>query len=212
MIKKHLLYCHGIALSDLLVYWLDYFYGNSDDERARHNIQTILSFMHQIKSLLENDIVFFIDELVSERWYRYSYAPRNAIWPPHLSSLRYIIDDFAQSDSWTPFLGKGFSKESFLPVIDVVESSISVTLAHNVYHKGNHDLYFPLKYFVDVFRSIVKKIMLQVKVSELELTLMERLLSLELPNLSRLSPADIAQVRSNEDRVLGKHRNRISLG
>lgn len=210
-IKLHLLYCHSLVIHDPLPYILDYFDQKSAPRVALTRLANYLSFLNQVRRCVEAGHLFFFDNVEDIRRARH--------WPPELLDWDQIKERAASID-----VSHDFAAE-LRPVPEEVRpyllrealNSIGKTLVANQSQGRKCDLYFPARFYRDALVLVVGVVRGTMDIREVELRVLERLLSADVPNLDTLDLEDVARIRENEEcfevwrRAIGRGLERVAM-
>lgn len=220
-IKQHLLYCHSLAVLDPLPYFLDFFRPSQADKQARIRFRNYLIFLNQIRPLVEAGTIFFLDESYQDAYRRDFFPSRGPkqsfIWPPALADSEQVAVIAAEADLSEAF-GEGEVRPLELRILYINNAleSIATTLVASEFHNRNLDMYFPARFFREALRGVVTRVRENLQIREGELLLLERLLSVKVPNLADLDPQDLVRIREGEEtfakwrRAVGRALERIA--
>lgn len=229
ILKKHLLYCHSIVMSDPGEFILRL---AKTDGARRDVLQNYLEFVSYIKDLVDEEIVILVDDWPlgmsyfnvlqgkspKTRGNRMIQDPHNLVsfmWPPKkwFPKDRYASD----ADKLYTF----FDNLVDMPLLESVPTkhrntrvelsldAIEVSLIADSLFEQNIDLYFPGNIDQIIFSKYLQFFNENIASNEGEVNALQDILSLELPGIEYLSISDIISIRKDSENF---SRLRNSLG
>lgn len=231
-VKKYLLYCHGVCLSDPAETVL----GLADRDRGA--LRRYLEFILELKELIESEIVVLLDDwplgaaLYNKRIGEPVDTPRHSFetykhgitftWPPSLWAPLDQVARAARDEPFRTLPGETFFGNLHEKIewgslnardsereLELCLNAVDMFLLADEAFKARIDLFFPSKRELNIFNEYIG-FMKRVVVPDVgALSTVASIISLDLPGLSKLSVSDIVAVRKSSDSF---DRLRTSLG
>lgn len=225
-LKKYLLYCHSICISDPGEFVLRL--AATRGGLGEGVLQNYLEFLNYIKELIENEVVILVDDWplgmayfnklqgkpVSTRGRRMVQDPQRIVsfsWPPGFRRNANSEDPdttrislFAKEDSKLDRRRKR-----------LLLNAIDVSLIADELFERNIDLYFNTTSDLELFSEYAHYLKKTTQVKQGELRTLENLVSLEVPEIANLSIADAIAIRESAEsferlrNALGKASRRL---
>ncbi|BFU90947.1 MAG: hypothetical protein NTAFB01_21340 [Nitrospira sp.] len=224
-IKKHLLYCHSLCISDPGEFVLRM--AKHNKKIAAKTVENYFSFLFRIKPLLERQLITLVDDWpigvayfnmltgkpLAERSRNMVQDPLNPVlmmWPPSIwqghnpnwDDPKYVdkCKEFRQLLSEVKF--QHITSEDgplFLSRLDKSLYALEITMIADQLFEGRIDPYFPTSGDQGVFARYVKKFSSTREVPDGQLRVLSDLLRLDLPLLAELPIEEVIKIRELSD-------------
>jgi hypothetical protein len=195
-LKHHLLYCHSLAIDDPLPWLLDAFTlgerFSAYKTEARAPVVNCLRFLHQIEPLLRARVVVLVEN------------PIESLPTVHgvLRDREPLIGTADFSDISEEMRERLETHGELARMVYVEHADVELARGLEAVNKHTDrlDLYLPYLYYQQILRAVAEEERYGIPEwpREAELRVLGRLLSVRVPRLARLEPADIVSIRQSE--------------
>lgn len=240
VVKKHLLYCHSLCISDPGEVVLRLAPSNGDI--GKETLANYFTFLLQIKPLLEARIITLVDDWplgvallkmfqgkpATERSRNWPQDPNNPLpfwWPPHLwKGICNGIDDPAEADPTVLETRKQFwNSLSQIKFSNLTQDSqhrarlrsslnaLEISMIADRLLEGQIDPYFPTAGDREVFTNYIQKFGSPRIVQDGQLKCLTDLIRIHLPSISELPIDEIVKIRQIGDHF-EQWRNALERG
>jgi hypothetical protein len=153
-----------------------------------------------IKPLVAGGLIYLLDEIPYKHLNPYGRSPSTpglaaVIWPGTFPTWQEI-EEIAERVDYSDIADARPPEPLY---VHEALKSIDHTLLASSFHDGNLNMYFPASLFRDTLREAVERTNTSLERLGMDLTLLQRLLSVSVPRLSDLDIGDIVQIRNDEE-------------
>lgn len=213
-LKHRLLYCHAVAIDgsigDHIILPLKFILTKKDNISKLYHTKFVnfLNLIVSIKPLIESDVV----NIVPSNFVKFDIRgfQSGKKWSDTDIDFTKISTKEAKG---TPFFlpwakyGDDVEEKDIMGVM--AESNILAMANASKNFQGNFDIYLPHRYWQNVLSILINEASVKLNEHQSPIFLIPDLLNTEIPNLDRILPQDIINIRSSEESF---YKWRYSLG